>query len=107
MTELGDRVPSYQLEPGLIRLFLIYMDWRILIWIERYFDLLRIETHSIHMIGVRPNSYPCTISMLGDSGNRPQFGDFHADEMNIITTISSTYLGKVLSNCSNRYTHFN
>jgi hypothetical protein len=33
----------------LVRLFSIYMDWRGLIQIERDFDLLGIETHSIHM----------------------------------------------------------
>jgi hypothetical protein len=49
---------SYQL--GLVRLFLIHMGWRGLIRIERYFDLLGIETPSIHIIiwvGVEPNKH--------------------------------------------------
>jgi hypothetical protein len=33
----------------LIRLFLIYMDWRGLIWFRRDFDLLGIKTPSIHI----------------------------------------------------------
>jgi hypothetical protein len=33
----------------IVQLFSIHIDWRELIWIGRYFDLLEIETPSIHI----------------------------------------------------------